>query len=344
MFCGEPRMSSHQDGFRPAWWCQGPHAQTIWGSVLWPAATIPVDRERWETPDGDFLDLDHLPAAPGQPIAIVLHGFESSSKAKPVRGILHAAFRQGWRGIAPNFRSCSGEPNRLRRSYHGGDTADLGWVIAQVAARHPGDPISCIGISLGGNVLLKYLGEQGAALPSAVRAAVAISAPFDLAVSARRFERGFFNRVYMDRLVRSLKRKIAAKLARYPDLVDRNRLSGARTVAELDELVTAPVHGFPNAASYWAASSSKAFLASIRCPTLLINAADDPLVPAESLPVEAVSANPFLTTAVPSAGGHVGFLSGWWPGRPRAWAEQRAIAFCLAHLLKESMRFRLLDP
>ena len=267
---------------------------------------------------------------------IVLHGFESSSETKPVRGMLQAAHREGWRGVAVNFRSCSGEPNRLRRAYHAGETSDVGWAISRVVAQHPGDPLCCIGISLGGNVLLKYLGEQGPAVPQAIKAAVTISAPFDLAVSARQFERGFFNRVYMGRLVRSLKRKTRAKLTRYPDLVDHNRLSAARTIAELDDLVTGPVHGFPNAVSYWAASSSKAFLGSIRCPTLLMNATDDPLVPAESFPTQAVSENRFLTAVFPSAGGHVGFLSGWWPGRPRAWAEQQAIAFCQTYLPRES--------
>ncbi len=177
--------------FRPAWWCRGPNAQTIWGSVLRPSPRVPLKRERWETPDGDFIDLDRLSAAPGAPILIVLHGLEGSSRSKQVLGLLEAAHRQGWAGLGMNFRSCSGELNRLPRSYHGGETSDLSWVIQRVRAENPGVSILCAGVSLGGNVLLKYLGEQGEGLPPEVVAAAAISTPFDLAASARRLEQGF---------------------------------------------------------------------------------------------------------------------------------------------------------
>lgn len=317
---------------RPAWWAKGPHAQTIWGSLLRPVRPVKLQRERWETPDSDFMDLDRAPGAPGTPILIVLHGLEGSAHSKQVLGLLAAALARGWRGVGVNFRSCSGEPNRLRRSYHGGETSDLGWIIQRVIADRPDGSILCAGLSLGGNVLLKYLGEQGKLLPPPVRAAVAISTPFDLAQSAHALERGF-SRVYMARLVRSLKAKTLAKLERYPDLVDRPALAAARTLAEFDEAVTAPVHGFRSAADYWGTCSSAAFLPKIRRPTLLINAKDDPFLPESALPLAAVSANRFLTAEFPASGGHLGFLTGPWPGRFSCWAEERAIQFLESYVV-----------
>jgi len=317
--------------FQPAWWCRNAHAQTIWAALLRKAPPLLLVRARWELPDGDFLDVDELAAGESAPRLIVLHGLESSSRAPAVVGLVGEARRRGWGGVAVNFRGCSGEPNRLRRSYHGGDTADLAWVVARVQARHPASPLVLAGISLGGNVLLKYLGEQGEALPAQVRAAAAISAPFDLAASVRALDRRF-SRVYRRRLVASLKRKTLDKLSRYPDLVEPRALRAVRTLAAFDDLVTAPVHGFPDAAAYWAASSSVSVLARIRRPTLLINAEDDPFLPAESLPRSAVRANPFLLAAFTAAGGHLGFVSGRWPGSPIAWAEGRAIEFLEASL------------
>ena len=282
-------------------------------------------------PDGFFLEGGELAAEASAPRLIVLPGLESSSRSAHVLGLLGEARRRGWGGVAVNFRSCSGVPNRLRRSYHGGDTGDLAWVIARVQADHPLSPIICAGFSLGGNVLLKYLGEQADALSAQVRAAVAVSAPFNLAHSAHALERGL-SRVYGQRLVASLKRKTFKKLARYADLVDARALSQVRTLPEFDDLVTAPVHGFRNAADYWAQSSSVDFLPRIRRPTLLINAEDDPFLPAEALPRRAVSENRFLHAEFPASGGHLGFLGGWWLGAPIAWAEIRAAEFLAQHL------------
>ncbi len=326
------RAAGDPGPFQPAWWCRSGHAQTTWAAVFRSVVPVLLRRERWETPDGDFLDVDQGMGAGQQPILVVLHGLESSSESKQVRGLLGAAHQQGWRGLGVNFRSCSGELNRLERSYHGGDTSDLGWVIQRLAARYPQEPICCVGLSLGGNVLLKYLGEQAEAVLPTLKAAVTISAPFDLAVSARAFERDVWNRVYMRRLVRSLKRKTVAKLRQYPTLVDRQRLAAVRTIVEFDEVVTAPIHGFASAERYWQASSCGPFLHSIRRPTLLINAQDDPLVPARVLPMSSVAQNPFLIADVPDAGGHVGFVSGPSPSRPVFWAEEKALAFCGSHV------------
>ncbi len=319
--------------FVPAWWCRSGHAQTIWAGILRPTPMVSVQRERWEIPDGDFLDVDYVPATPGRPVLIVLHGLEGSSDTKPVRGFLLAAQQRRWHGIGVNFRSCSGTGNRLRRSYHGGDTADLNFVVERVVGRYPGSPICCVAMSLGGNVLLKYLGEQAEHLPSAVKAAVAISAPFNLATSAHAFEVGPLNRVYMRRLLRSLKEKTRAKLVLYPDVIEPRRLDALRTIAEFDEAITAPMHGFASAQSYWAASSCGPLLPLIHRPTLLINALDDPLVPADDLPRRDVAEHRFLSALFPQGGGHTGFVSGPGPLHPIFWAEQRAIAFCAWHIL-----------
>ena len=320
------------DAFTPAWWCRSAHAQTVWASALRPMPQVfGVRRERWDTPDGDFLDVDHVPTEAGWPTLIILHGFESSSAAQASRGLLRAAARQGWRGLGINFRSCSGAINELRRSYHAGETSDLHWIIQRVVSERPHDPVCCVGSSLGANVLLKYLGEQADRAPAQLKAAVAISAPFDLAISARAFEQSVMNRVYMSRLIRSLKQKTLAKLRRYPDLVDRARLEAMRTIREFDDLVTAPVHGFVNAEDYWTASSCRQFLPSIRRPTLLISSVDDPIIPADVLPRQEVTRNRWLTGAFTEAGGHVGFISGP-PWRPVAWAEQRAMVFFAQHL------------
>lgn len=317
--------------FHPAWWCRNPHMQTIWGALLRRPPRLRLTRARWELPDGDFLDVDELAAATDAPRVIVLHGLESSSRSAAVRGLLAQARRRGWGGVAVNFRGCSGEPNRLRRSYHGGETGDLAWALAQVQRRYPASRLACAGVSLGGNVLLKYLGEQGDALPAALKAAATISAPFDLAASVQALEHGF-SQVYQRRLVAELKRKTLQKLARYSDLIDRQTLQAVRTLAAFDDRVTAPVHGFADAQAYWAASSAAPLLTRIRRPTLLINAEDDPFLPAAALPRQAVADNPHLTAVFTRAGGHIGFLSGRWPWAPLAWAEIRVGAFFTRYL------------
>ncbi|MDO8729645.1 MAG: alpha/beta fold hydrolase [Candidatus Omnitrophota bacterium] len=317
--------------FHPAWWCRGANQQTFLGALLRPVPPLQLQRKRWETPDGDFVDVDLLPGASGTPILIVLHGLEGSSRSRYVLSLLAAAEREGWRGIGVNFRSCSGEPNRLLRSYHGGETSDLTWIVQKVIAENPGSPIFLAGASLGANVVLKYLGEQGEGLPSSVRAAVAISTPFDLALSAHTLEQGF-SRIYMRGLVRGLKAKAKTKLLLFPGFVDERKLNAVKTLTQFDDLVTAPVHGFKDADDYWSHSSSIRFLSGIRRPALLISSKDDPFFPGKSLPVAEVAANPFLTAEFTARGGHVGFLTGSWPGRVRSWTEERTIQFLKKHV------------
>lgn len=319
--------AAHGSSFRQAWWCPGSHLQTVCGA-FGPRPQVAFQRTRWELPDGDFLDVDEVPGDPGAPILIVLHGLEGSTRA--TLGLVEQARKRGWGALAINFRSCSGELNRLRRSYHGGETGDLAWVIDRIVKRDPGRSIVCAGLSLGGNVLLKYLGERGAEVPPQVRAAVAISAPVDLKASAYALDHGFA-RLYGGRLVKSLKRKALAKLERFPDLADRRALLRVRTLRDFDDLVTGPVHGFKDAEAYWAASSAAQFLPRIKRPTLLINARNDPFLPAQYLPRPEQVANPFLTMEFPASGGHLGFVSGWWPWRPVMWADERAVEFLSQH-------------
>ena len=314
--------------FLPAWWCRGANQQTILGALFRPVPPVEskLERRRWETPDGDFIDVDWLSGSSGAPILIVLHGLEGSSRSKYVLGMLAAAEKEGWRGLGVNYRSCSGEPNRLLRSYHGGETSDLTWVVEKISAENPGSPIYMTGASLGANILLKYFGEQGENIPPAVRAGVAVSTPFDLALSARTLEKGFA-RFYMRNLVKGMRAKVKAKRVKYPGFVDEKRLDAVQTLTEFDDLVTAPVHGFRDANDYWSKSSSIRFLGGVRRPVLLISAKDDPFFPGDALPAAEVAANPYLTAEFSERGGHVGFLEGSWPGFPKCWTEQRTIRF-----------------
>lgn len=265
------------------------------------------------------------------PQLLVIHGLEGSSERKYVRGLLARAAEQGWRGVGMNFRGCSGSPNRGPRLYHSGETGDLDWVVSELAKRDPGAPILPVGISLGGNVLLKWLGEEGTRAPDEVRAAVAISVPFDLAESAAKMSRGW-GRLYTRFFLKTLKRKALAKAREYPDLLDARAIRRARTWAEYDGVATAPLHGFQDERDYWEKSSSMHYLDRIRRPTVLISAKDDPFVPESSLPYPAVENSPWLHAEFTERGGHAGFVAGALPWRPVYWAEQRAIEFLAGYV------------
>jgi len=294
---------------------------------------VPVRRERWDTPDGDFVDLLRLEAPAGAPRLILLHGLEGTARSHYVRATLAEMRRRGWGADVLIFRSCGDEPNRSRRFYHSGETTDLAFVLDRVAREHPLSALFLAGFSLGGNVVLKYLGEQGDRLPAQVRAAAAVSVPFDLERSARHISRGF-SRVYEQVFLKTLRRKAIAKLSRFPDLFAGERLQAARTLWEFDDVVTAPVHGFEGATDYYTRSSSIGFLASIRLPTLLLSAVDDPFLPPDVLDrVRAVAAaNPALEVDFVERGGHVGFISGSLPWRPFYYAEWRVANFLESRL------------
>jgi predicted alpha/beta-fold hydrolase len=340
--------------FKPAWWCRGPHAQTLWPYVFRRSPRITLRRERLELPDGDFLDLDWTPETRG-PIVLVLHGLEGSSNSKYARGLLKALHGRGWRGVLMHFRGCSGEPNRLARRYHSGETGDLAHVLSILRQREPATPLAAVGYSLGGNVLLKWLGETatetshisgrmsvanrdtessrgprldpvgetGAIHP--LRAAVAVSVPFLLANSAARLETGF-SRIYQWSLVRRLKKATWEKHRFRPLPIDMESLSRLQSFRQFDEHVTAPLHGFEGADHYYRVSSSRQYLSGIRLPTLILHSLDDPFMTPDT-PPEPGELSPSIKLELYAHGGHVGFVGGAWPWHARYWLEERIPSF-----------------
>lgn len=297
--------------YRPAWWVPGPHAQTLWGKFARRPISLPTHIERWPTPDGDFVDLLRLVAPPDRPRLFLLHGLEGTVRSHYISGLMSTAHQRGWGADMLIFRGCGAEPNRTRRFYHSGETTDLTFALQRVIREFPAAPILLCGVSLGGNVLLKWLGERGDSVPGQVLAAVAISVPFDLERGSRHISQGFA-RVYERHFLRTLKRKAVAKLEMFPDLFDPAALARARTLYAFDDAVTGPVHGFRDAHDYYVQSSSIRFLGRIRRPTLLLSARDDPFLPAEVLDeVRAIAAdNSCLSVEITARGGHVGFVGG----------------------------------
>ncbi|MGR8918740.1 MAG: hydrolase [Gammaproteobacteria bacterium] len=302
--------------FRPHLLLPGPHLPTIWASACRPRPRPAVTFERLELPDGDFLDLAwHGPRA--GPLVLLLHGLEGSVESSYVRALLAALDAAGYRGVLMHFRGCSGEMNRLDRSYHSGDTGDLEFVVRHLTEREGRAPVAAVGYSLGGNVLLKWLGELGAAAPLAT--AVAVSVPFDLAACADRLDQGF-SRFYQRRLVSSLKQKFLHKFSGREAPVAVGDVHRLDTFWQFDDAVTAPLHGFSGADAYYRLSSSRQYLSGIRTPTLIVHAEDDPFVPAAAIP-DASELAAGVTLEVTAGGGHVGFV-----GTGGYWLERRILA------------------
>ena len=322
------RVASSNRDYRPAAWLANRHLMTVYAALVRRAPRVPVARVRWELPDGDFLDLDRLAGArAGSPLVLILHGLEGSSRVGYVRGVLAEVARRGLAAVAMNFRGCSGEPNRLLRSYHSGDTADLEAVVARLVAEQPERPIGIVGFSLGGNVLVKWFGERGDDLPIQVRAGVAISPPLDLAACAAVLDApGFWPAIYRGRFLRSLRRKALLKARSFPGSVDAAAVKAATTFAEFDDRFTAPVNGFPSAREYWRLSSGGPRLGGVRRPLLVIAAADDPFIPPY-----AMDGSPLVTAELTPSGGHVAFVEGW-PWRTVRYAERRALDFLAGFL------------
>jgi uncharacterized protein len=289
-----------------------------------------VTRERFETPDGDFVDVDWLPGRPDAPLLLVLHGLEGTARSHYVGGLFRLAAARGWRAALLYFRSCSGELNRLPRFYHSGDTGDLDHVVRTLVDREPSVRIGAVGISIGGNVLVKWLGEQGDGAPEALAGAVAISVPFDLVACARVMDQGLQKVLYTASFMRSFREKTRAKARAYPGFVDLPAALRARTFAAYDRAVTAPLHGFADEVDYWRRASSAPYLAQVRRPMLLINALDDPFIPAASLP-DPRALPPGVRAEYVKVGGHVGFVEGR-PWRATSWGERRAVDFLAAAL------------
>src|SRR5947209_4912913 len=229
--------------YSPAWWIPGGHLQTLWGKFFRRQAPAPTHVERWDTPDGDFLEVHRIDSARETPRLLLLHGLEGTVRSHYAQGLLNEAARRGWGADLLIFRSCGSEPNKARRFYHSGETSDLSFAVDKITAEYPHAPLALAGVSLGGNVLLKFLGERGARLPSQLKAAAAMSVPFDLSRSSSRINRAFSPVYHRSSLV-SLRRKALEKVARYPALAAVDRIHGLRTLEDFDDLITGPLHGF----------------------------------------------------------------------------------------------------
>jgi uncharacterized protein len=357
--------------YRAPWWLPGGHAQTIYAALLARRSRVAYRRERWETPDGDFVDLDWVGEPPAtqppdasrqtpdasidscklqatsskpldacslkletggrtqstldpRPLVVLFHGLEGNSRSQYSLGLMATVRERGMRGVVVHFRGCSGELNRLPRAYHSGDAQEIDWILRRLRAQIGIAPLYAVGVSLGGNALLKWLGESGGDAAGVIAAAAAVSAPLDLMASGDALGQGF-NLVYARNFLDTLRAKSLSKLERHPGLYDADAVRRSRTLREFDDLVTAPLHGFRNTDDYWTRASSKPGLKNVRVPTLVINARNDPFLPAAALPGPGdVSAA--VTLEQPEEGGHVGFVSGAFPGN-LGWLPRRLLEF-----------------
>jgi hypothetical protein len=311
-----------RSAFRPAWWLPGAHLQTLWGTVR-RRPPLHFVEERLELPDGDFVELCRSPVLDA-PIVIVLHGLEGGIRSHYSAGMLAAVHDAGWRFVFMHFRGCGRDVNLLPRSYHSGDTGDIRFLVDTMAQRCTGTPLTAVGFSLGGNALLKYLGESGAATP--LRAAAAVSVPFLLDNGADRLDRGL-SRLYQRHLIQRLHARLRRKFggaATPPEFM--RRLPALGSFRTFDEHVTAPLHGFTGADDYYRRSSSRQYLARIRVPTLILHSRDDPFLTPEAIP-RAEELSDAVTLELAERGGHVGFVGGSAPWRARYYIEQALVGF-----------------
>lgn len=334
---------TYSAAYRAPWWLPGGNVQTIYAALLADAGKVPAFRRtRWDTPDGDFIDIDWLnacgsghqdsladaPDIPAKvPLAILFHGLEGNSRSHYVRALSHGFRFAGWRVAVAHFRGCSGEPNRLARAYHSGDSAEIAWLLGRFAALARQLPVA-VGVSLGGNALLKYLGEAGSSAKELLSAAVAVSAPVDLMAAGDTLGSGFA-RIYAAMFLRTLKKKSEEKGRLHPGTFDLAAMRRARSLRAFDNVVTAPLHGFRDTDDYWRRASSKVLLQSIRVPTLLMNARNDPFLPEVALPTDQEISSA-VECEFSRQGGHVGFVSGPFPGS-FGWFTRRIIGFVARH-------------
>jgi predicted alpha/beta-fold hydrolase len=310
--------------FQAPFWLTNRHAQTLYGSLLAPAQRPQWRRERWTTPDDDFIDVDRLDGTSGAPTLVIFHGLEGSTDSRYVRVLAQNAHQAGWHVVAPNFRGCGGSMNRLPRSYYAGDSAEIRWILARARSDHDPAQLHAVGISLGGNMLLKWLGEQGLQAKNLLTRAAAVAAPLDLRAVGDHLAQGF-NRFYTNHFLTTLKQKAQIKFNQYPGLFNLDATLNARNLREFDDHFIAPLHGFANVDDYWTRCSSKPWLPHIQVPTLLLNACDDPFVPKGVLPGPELCSDQ-VTRDFQAQGGHVGFVSGRFPGQI-SWMPQRVMHF-----------------
>ena len=306
--------------YRAPIWLPSGHLQTIYPAIGIAKPAVAYRRERWDAPDGDFIDVDFVDGEPGQPFVVLFHGLEGSSNSHYARAMMAAVKARGWSGAVPHFRGCSGELNRAPRFYHSGDAREVDWILRRLRPRANGK-FYAAGVSLGGNALLRWLGEsqQQAAI---VDAACAVSAPLDLARGGEALSSGF-NMLYTRMFLRSLVPKCLAKLGQFPGLFDRDALLASRDLYAFDNVVTAPLHGYRDTNDYWDRASAKHVLNDITVPTLVLNAKNDPFLPGRHLPQRAASR---VVLDYPAEGGHVGFAVGGLPGK-LDWLPRRLIHF-----------------
>ncbi len=308
--------------YRAPAWLPGGNLQTIWPALFsrpFLSEAPPYERERWTSPDADFIEVDHLQGRPGAPALVLFHGLEGSSSSHYAVAFALAARARGWHFSVPHFRGCSGELNLAPRAYHSGDHEEVGWILARLRERH-GAPLLACGVSLGGNALLRWAEEAGESAARTARAVVAVSAPLDLAAAGAAIDRGFNRHVYARMFLKTMKPRALAKWHQHPGLFDRDRMLAARTLYEFDDVFTAPLHGYLDTPDYWRRASAKPHLRDIRVPALVLNARNDPFVPGASLP-GAAEAGPGVTLWQPEHGGHVGFARGPFPGHVDALPE-----------------------
>jgi uncharacterized protein len=312
--------------YRAPWWLPGGDLQTIYARELGKHYSLSYRRQRWESPDEDFIDVDWLDGGKqGDKIVVLFHGLEGCSQGHYVVSLMRAVRERGWRGVVPHFRGCSGEANRLRRSYHSGDSREIDWILKRISNENPDSEIYVVGVSLGGNMLLKWLGEEGGKALHVVRRAVAVSVPVDLSAAASQLDFGLKRVIYTRHFMVSMRSKLLAKIAAHELAIDASAIRACSTFRQFDDLYTAPFHGFKNADDYWQSSSSKPWLKEIRVPTLLLNAKNDPFLPASALPTTTEVSNA-VKLEYPSTGGHVGFVSGAFPGTID-WLPARVLEF-----------------
>ena len=323
-----PRALPQPPGAAP-WWLPGGHAQTIWAALFARrcVGSAPVyRRERWTTPDADFVDVDHAThvVADSAPVLVLFHGLEGSSRSHYAEAFADVAHEHGLAYVVPHFRGCSGELNLAPRAYHSGDHAEIDWMLRRLRAQYVGRPLLAVGVSLGGNALMRWAAEHGAAAGDVADAVAAVCSPIDLAAGGHAIGRGVNRQVYTRMFLRSMVPKALAKLAQHPGLFDRDKLLAARDLYAFDNVFTAPLHGFRNTEDYWRRASAQPLLPQVRVPALVLNARNDPFVPTSSLPA-AQDVGPCVTLWQPPQGGHVGFpasLPPWGlPGHVRAMPE-----------------------
>lgn len=308
-----------QSTYRSAWWLRGPHGQTIWSSLLRLRPRLNIQWQRLDLADGDFIDLAWSGPETGRTV-LILHGLEGSVQSSYARGLMHALNRRGYRTCVMHFRGCSSQPNRLPKWYHSGQSEDPQYILEYLREEMSIELYAAVGFSLGGNVLIKWLGEQGTAMP--LKRAAVMSVPFQLEDAARRMDTGF-SRLYQWYLVRSMRKKYKAKFAHIPSPLDVN-IDNLKTFWAFDDKVTAPLHGFKDAEDYYTKASSRQFISNIRVPTLIVHSRDDPFMYAHTAPMSGeLPDNVWLELT--ERGGHVGFISGKVPGLARYWGEQRLV-------------------